>query len=137
MQLLVRYWQAHQQLRYLLIGALNTAVGYAIFATLYLLLQHSFNYMAIALMTHIIAATQSFITQRIFVFRSRGNSLAEYLRFHAAHLVTLVLGLTLLSAVVEVFGISPLVAQAITTVITVLANYFIHQHFTFRRAKNV
>lgn len=93
--------------------------------------------MAIALMAHIVAVTQSFITQRIFVFRSRGNSLAEYLRFHAAHLVTLGIGLTLLSAVVEIFGISPLLAQAITTVITVLISYFVHQHFTFRRAKNV
>lgn len=136
MQRFIYHWQANQQLRYLLIGAWNTAAGYFIFALLYLLLTHLINYIAIALIAHVIAVTQSFITQRIFVFKSRGNGLAEYCRFHVAHLLTLGLGIALLSAIVEIFGISPLIAQAIITAIVVIFSYFIHRHFTFRGTKN-
>lgn len=130
-------WHRHQHLRYLLTGAWNTAAGYAIFALLYYLLAARVNYMLIAVAAHIIAVTQSFVTQRLLVFRSRKNWLGEYGRFHVAHLFTLGLGLVLLSALVEAFEISPLLAQAIVTAAIVMISYFVHQHFTFRAAKDV
>lgn len=137
MQRLVRHWQAHQQLRYLLVGAWNTAVGYLIFAVLYLLFGSWVNYITIAVVAHIAAVTQSYITQRLLVFRSRRNWIAEYSRFHLTHLITLVLGLALLSAIVEAIGVSPLFAQAIVAIAIVMVNYFVHQHFTFRATRDV
>ena len=137
MQRLLKHWHSHQQLRYLLTGAWNTAAGYAIFALLYLLLGSWLNYLLVAVVAHVAAVTQSFVTQRRLVFRSKGNWSAEYFRFHLAHLTTLVIGLGLLSTLVEDFAMSPLTAQAIITAIIVLISYFVHQHFTFRRAKDV
>lgn len=137
MQRLIDRWHRHQQLRYLLTGAWNTAAGYAIFVVLYFLLAPKVNYMAIAVAAHMVAVTQSFITQRLLVFRSRKNWLAEYGRFHIAHLFTLGLGLVLLSVLVEALEISPLLAQAIVTAAVVMISYVVHQHFTFRAAKDV
>lgn len=137
MQRLIKHWHRHQQLRYLLTGAWNTAAGYAIFALLYLLLGSWLNYLVVAVVAHLAAVTQSFVTQRRLVFRSKGNWPAEYFRFHLAHLTTLGIGLGLLSILVEAFDMSPLTAQAIITAMIVLISYFVHQHFTFRRAKDV
>lgn len=137
MQRFIDHWNRHQQLRYLLTGAWNTAAGYAIFVVLYFLLAPKLDYRVIAVATHIVAVTQSFVTQRRLVFRSRKNWLGEYGRFHIAHLFTLGLGLVLLSLLVETFEISPLLAQAIVTTAVVMISYFVHQNFTFRTNKDV
>jgi putative flippase GtrA len=130
-------WQRSRHLRYLAIGAWNTLAGYAIFAGLYLAFAQHLNYMIIAAISHLFAVTQSFVTQRWIVFRSSGNWLAEYLRFHIAHLGSLAIGLSALPIMVEVFKTSPLIAQAVVTALIVVASYFVHQHFTFRKAKDV
>jgi putative flippase GtrA len=127
----------HKKLRYLAIGAWNTLVGYAVFAVLYLIFGQSIDYLLIALISHLIAVTQSFISQRYLVFRSSGNLWAEYLRFHLAHLGSLVLGLGALRILVENCLISPLTAQVIVTALIVTASYFVHQHFTFRKVSDV
>lgn len=131
-----RLWRKHQKLRYLAVGAWNTAAGYGIFAGLYLMLGQTIGYIVIAIISHLLAVTQSFATQRWIVFRSSGNSLAEYLRFHIAHLGSLGISLSALPLLVEVLGMSPLLAQGLVTAMIVIASYFVHQHFTFRKAKD-
>lgn len=130
-------WQRNRHLRYLAIGAWNTFAGYAFFAALYLALTPHIGYMIIAAISHLLAVTQSFVTQRWIVFRSSGHWLGEYMRFHIAHLGSLAIGLTLLPLMVEGFNTPPLTAQAIVTALIVVASYFVHQHFTFRKAKDV
>ncbi|NJD25031.1 MAG: GtrA family protein [Betaproteobacteria bacterium] len=131
-----RLWRDNRQLRYLVVGVWNTAAGYCIFALFYLAVGKSVDYMAIAVLSHILAVTQSFFMQRRVVFRSQANVWAEYLRFHVAHLGSLGLGLILLTLFVEVAGLDPLLAQAIATAIVVFTSYFVHRHFTFRQANN-
>lgn len=130
--MLHRLWK-NEQIRYLLVGTWNTLVGYILFAGLYLLIGASIGYLATAVLSHLLAVTQSFVTQRHLVFRSQGIWWAEYLRFHIAHLGSLLLGLTLLSLLVELFRIQPLLAQALVTGLSVILSYFVHQHFTFRK----
>ena len=130
-------WQRSRHLRYLAIGAWNTLAGYAIFAGLYLAFAQQLNYMFIAAISHLFAVTQSFVTQRWIVFRSSSHWLGEYFRFNITHLGSLAIGLTLLPLMVEVFNTPPLIAQAIVTALIVVASYFAHQHFTFRKAKDV
>lgn len=130
-------WHRNRHLRYLAIGAWNTIAGYAIFAGLYLALSPHISYMIIAAISHLFAVTQSFVTQRWIVFRSSGNLFGEYLRFHLAHLTSLAIGLALLPLMVEIFTTPPLIAQAIVTALIVVASYFVHIHFTFRKANDV
>lgn len=127
-------WRSHAKFRYLLIGAWNTLAGYAIFAVLYLLVGTSIGYLFTAALSHLLAVTQSFVCHRQFVFQSRGKWVEEYWRFHIAHLGSLLLGLVLLPLLVELLGISPLIAQALLTIFFVIVSFFVHQHFTFRKS---
>ncbi len=129
--LLKPIWR-HQKLRYLAIGAWNTLAGYLIFVGLYFLLSPPTDYMIVAIISHILAVTHSFLTQRWIVFRSSASWKGEYLRFHIAHLGSLTIGLCLLPILIEIFFIPPPIAQGGITALIVVASYFVHQHFTFR-----
>lgn len=131
-----RLWH-NQKFRYLIVGAWNTLAGYAIFAGLYVLLDSIIGYMLIAGISHVFAVSQSFITQRWIVFKSSGNGWAEYWRFHLTHLGSLGISLGALPFMVEILKISPLLAQGFITAIIVIASYFIHLNFTFRKADDV
>lgn len=128
-------WHNSQKFRYLAIGAWNTLAGYAIFAGLYLALNQYIGYMIIAVLSHIAAVTHSFATQRWIVFRSSGNCRVEYMRFHIAHLGSLTISLSALPLLVEFLKIPPLIAQGLITVLVVITSYFVHQNFTFHKAK--
>ena len=116
-----------------MVGAWNTVAGYVIFVLIYLALSAHLGYLVIAMLAHIAAVTQSFLTQRVLVFRSEGYWLAEYVRFHLAHLASLGIGLAGLWLFVERFGLPPLLAQAILTAMVVILSYFVHRHFTFKK----
>jgi len=124
----------HRKLRYLAIGAWNTLAGYLIFVGLYFLLSPPTSYMIVAIFSHILAVTHSFLTQRWIVFRSSASWKAEYLRFHIAHIGSLTIGLCLLPLLIEIFFIPPPIAQGAITALIVVASYFVHQHFTFRES---
>ncbi len=130
------FWRDNLKLRYLVIGAWNTLVGYGIFAGLYLAFSQATGYVTIAVVSHVLAVTHSFATQRWIVFRSSGNVSWEFFRFHITHLASLAIGVLGLSLLVEIAHLAPLVAQALITVFVVFASYFLHQHFTFRKAGN-
>ena len=118
--------------RFLLIGGWNTIFGYGIFALLYLLLGDRVNYLVVALISHMIAVTQSFVSQRLFVFCTRGALLGEYLRFHLANIGLLFFGMVALPLGIEILRLSPLITQALIVVFSVTFSFFIHRHFTFR-----
>lgn len=118
--------------RFIAIGILNTAVGYLIFVLLYRLSSAWLNYLLIASLAHLLAVTFSFATQRTLVFRSDNHLWHEYLRFHLAHLATLIIGLALLWLLTHTLIPDVLAAQAVTTLVVAAASYFVHKYFTFR-----
>jgi len=130
---LLSVWNDSLKLRYLIVGGWNTAAGYLIFAAIYGLAAKHVSYLLIAALSHFLAVTQSFLTQRHLVFHSDGSGKREYLRFHIAHLGSLAAGLCLLPLLVEWVGLSPLYAQALVTLLIVIASFFVHQHYTFKK----
>lgn len=127
-----KYWHSQRSLRYVGVGLWNTAIGYGLFALCYTLLSPQFNYLLIAILSHMMGVSQAFITHRRWVFRSQGPWLHEYLRYHLAHLGALGFGLITLPLLVELAALEPLTAQALIVVVTVIGSYFVHRHFTFR-----
>jgi putative flippase GtrA len=125
----------NEQVRYLVVGGWNTLFGYACFALGYALFGHVVHYLVIATLVHGIAVTQSFLTQRTLVFRSRARWLPEYLRFHVSHLGLLGAGLVAMPVLVELVGLSPLVAQAAWILLSVVGSYVVHKSFSFRHAR--
>ncbi|MEI8079973.1 MAG: GtrA family protein, partial [bacterium] len=68
----------------------------------------------------------------LFVFRTKGNVLREYVRFYGVYGVTAVLGLAALPFCVELLGLSPYLAPLLIMGVTVAVSYLGHQHFSFK-----
>lgn len=125
-------WQ-NERFRFLLIGAFNTAFGYATFVLLYILLGYRLHYLLIGILAHAIATLVAFTGQRRLVFRSRRPWLPEFFRFNLSLLSVLLFGLASLFVLVTLLGLHPLLGQAILTPLSVLLSYFTHRHYSFRQ----
>lgn len=121
-----------EKLRFLFIGAYNTAFGYGVFAVLYLLTHQSMHYLVIATISHLLSVTHSFLTHRYIVFRDHGRIIPAFLRFNAATAATLAFGLSAITLLVEVMDVTPLVGQAIVIALSTVGSYLLHRRFTFR-----
>jgi len=113
----------------------NTLAGYLLFALLYAVLGKQIPYPAVATIAHGVAVTQAFASQRWLVYHSKGHWLAEYGRFHLAHLGLFLVALGCLTGLVEWAGWHPLWAQAAVTAGAAFASYFVHTYFTFRKTR--
>jgi putative flippase GtrA len=131
------WWRLPQKLRFLAAGAFNTAVGYALFSTLFLLFGQRIHYLLIGLAAHAIAVVIAFIVYRSLVFRATESWELPFIRFNLSHLTGLAFGMTALYALVEYAGWHPLYAQAVVTLLSVVLNYLLHRYFSFRERDGV
>ena len=126
-----RIW-ADKKIRFLVIGGLNTVVGFAVFPTLYYLMADvGFSYMVMLIISQFVCTNFSFMTNKSMVFRSGGNYLAEYFKYNTFQFVVFALNLLLLPICVEVLKINPVVAQTGITGAVVLLSYVWHSKITF------
>lgn len=125
-------WES-ERLRFLAVGAFNTAMGYGVFALLFLLLGQRIHYLAVGLLAHSIAVCIAFANHRLLVFRSREPWLGEFVRFNISLLGMLGLGMAALWLLVELGGLHPLLAQAIATPVILVLTYLVHRFFSFRQ----
>ena len=131
------WWRLPQQIRFLAAGAFNTGVGYALFSTLFLLFGQWVHYLLIGLAAHAIAVVNAFVVYRTLVFRSTERWHMSFIRFNLSQLVGLAFGMASLYTLVEFFGWSPLFAQAVVTLLSVVLNYLLHRYFSFRKHDGV
>lgn len=118
--------------RYLLAGAWNTAFGYGLGVGFYLLLSEHLHTAIIALLVNVVAITMSFVSYKIFVFKTLGNWVIEYLRAWVVYGNIAVLSIGLLWIFVDIMQINIWLAQALTIMSTVVISYFGHKKFTFK-----
>ncbi len=108
------------------VGVLNTAVGYALFAALFLLIG-----------SYRVAAVAAFLGGVLFNFFSTGRlvfgsrRLGALLPFVAGYLAVLAINLALLELLVAL-GANPLIAQALSLPLVVIASYLINSRVVFR-----
>ncbi len=119
--------------RYIVVGALNTAVGYGIGVIGYLLLESRVSLIGIGIICNIVAITFSFVTYKCWVFQTKGQWLTEYARCYFVYGGTAVLGIGLLWLLVGKLAISIWFAQGLIIIITIIVSYLGHNRFTFRR----
>lgn len=145
-QNLARHIPPRQFLRYLAVGAWNTAFGYASFVFFtWLLLRLSPSHPAtMTTVAYWFAAlvniSVSFLGYKWFVFRTKGNYLIEYSRSFIVYVPTLAVNgiaiapLTVLLRHATPFpGKAPYVAGAILMTFTVVLSFLGHKHISFRR----
>jgi putative flippase GtrA len=120
-------------LRYLLVGAWNTVFGYGVFAALQLTLGDRVGYIILLAVAQVLGTLNAFIGYRTLVFRVEGDVLRDLGRFSTVYLGAFLVNLAALPLLVEVFGVPVLLAQAVVVAATVVASFFVHRGFSFRR----
>ena len=126
---------ADERVRFLLVGGFNTVLGYALFALLQITIGHVIGYLGSLYMSYAIGIAIAFVLHRRVTFRKSGTGTiwVDFLRFVGVYVVSLAINSVLLPLLVEVAGITPLIAQAIAVVTTTVVSYFGHKFFSFRR----
>ncbi|GAC1599787.1 MAG: hypothetical protein NVS4B10_11160 [Myxococcales bacterium] len=124
-------------LRFLFVGAWNTLFGVSFFAALYWATRPiSAPWLAVAAVAQLVAVANAFATYKLFVFRTRGNVVAEYLRFLGAYSLLMAAQLALMTACVSLLHMPPVAAQCGVTAVSVVVSFFTHDRLTFRRWRN-
>ncbi|MFZ2654181.1 MAG: GtrA family protein [Victivallales bacterium] len=123
----------NQVLRYLIVGGWNTVFGYGFFALLYFMLSARIHYVIIAVISNIISITMAYAGYKLFVFKTKGDYLAEYLKFYVVYGFSMILGLALLPFFVEFLKVNVYLAQALAITACVFISFIGHRNFSFKR----
>ena len=123
------------RLRFLLVGAANTALGYAVFVVLVTVVFASweYGYLWSLLGSYALSISVAFFLYRRWVFPVTGQAGLDFVRFVAVNLVAVAVNAGGLTLLVETARMHPVVGQVIMLMITVLLSYFGHRLFSFRR----
>lgn len=124
---------ADTRLRYLVAGGVNTVFGYGVSVLLYSLLHQRLHIVLIGIIINIVTITFSFLTYKLFVFKTKEGWLREYLRCYVIYGTSLVVGICLLWLLVDFFTIRFWIAQGMLLCGTVCISYLGHSRYSFKQ----
>ena len=128
-------WAGDERIRFLAIGAWNTLAGYLIFVVIHLLAGAWLGPALTLVVSYCFALPQSFLTQRLLVFRTRGRWIRQFFRFTAANSIIFFANLMLLPLAVSVTQLDAAIVQAALVAFFTVASYLAHKHFSFASPK--
>lgn len=121
-----------EKIRFLLVGGYNTVVSYV----LYMFLVYVEMEPQVALfLSFIISSVNSYLTQKFFVFLTRGDYIKEYIKCLSTWIGGYVFNAILLFVFLDVCGINAYIAQLICLIILTLYSYCFLKYFAFRTKK--
>lgn len=120
-----------QGFRYLIIGALNTLIGYGVF---YLGLRLGLFHQFALLSSYVVGGIHSYLWNRFWTFGATGSHLSHGVKFTVMTLVILGLNALMLEGLVR-FGLTPQLAQLGCLAVTTVVGFLGHRGWSFRPAK--
>lgn len=117
--------------RYLIAGIGNSVFGYSVGLMLYESFSLRFHIIVISVIANILAISLAFITYKMFVFKTQGNWVSEYMKCYLVYGGTAVFGTALIWIFVDFFKWPFWISQLIVIGITMVTSYFMHRIFTF------
>ena len=117
-----------QFIKFLFVGAINTAFGYGVFAAMVL---GGVAPMPALVMTYVVGILFNFVTTRRYVFGRTGSS--TFVRFVASYVAIYFFNLGLYQ-LLAVAGATPLVAQAICLPLVAVFSFVLFKFQVFRNA---
>ena len=118
-----------QRIRFLIVGGINTAIGYGTFVAVVFIGGH---YLLANVIATIVGVSVSYLLNKYFTFRQYKKSVTEIMRFISVYAVSFMLGNVVLYVLVDLISISPYVAGAINLIFTTLISWFGHKYYSFR-----
>lgn len=124
-------------LRYLVVGVLTTVVSLAVYYGLVFTVldpKSALQLQVANILSWIGAVAFAYVTNRIFVFKSKNkNFISELSRFVTARLTTLVMDMVWMFLFVTVFKGNDKLGKLIAQVIVLVGNYIFSKLFVFRK----
>jgi putative flippase GtrA len=124
-----------REIAYVVVGGINTVISYVVFVALYRLAGDFLDYMGALALAYVVGILLGFYLHRRFVFRVTGNVLTDLLRFTMVQLTAFAANAIVLALLVEVAGLPVLLAQLVAVTEIIVASYFGHLLFSFRRPR--
>jgi putative flippase GtrA len=130
--------------RYLLVGAWNTAFGYATFVLFTMLFSRvmAHGYIAASVISSLLNITVAYLGYKWFVFKTKGNYLREWARCLAVYSSAIVVSTLLLPVLVyairlrtSYFAAAPYIAGAVLIACTTVYSFLGHKKFSFRSSQ--
>jgi putative flippase GtrA len=128
--------QHRRPLSYLIAGGVNTVFGYFMTIALYYLLAPVITIVGVGALAVVINISFSFLTYKLFVFKTKGHWLSEYLRAFAVSGVSIAVSMAALWLLVDRMHVSIWIAQGAIMAVVIALTYLAHSHFTFRGASS-
>ena len=126
-----------EKLRYLFFGGLTTIVNYGVYFLFRALIDTGYSYLIANGAAWVAAVVFAFVTNKLFVFKSKTRSRAELAAeagsFVAARLASLLFDYGWMILAVEVINLHDGVAKLLSNVIIVIINYYFSKMFIFKK----
>ena len=115
--------------KFAIIGIMNTVIGYGLY---YILLFFKMNYLLAAVVSSVVSILNSFLWNKLWVFRSKNAAHTELIKFAAVYVCGLLLNLALLPFLVEVLHLDPRIAQLLFLLILPFLTFLGLKYWSFK-----
>ena len=122
--------KGYEVLSYLFFGGLTTLVNILTFWLLRVLKMEVYTSNVIAWVVSVLFA---FITNKLFVFESKGNTLKQCISFFGFRLLSLVFDMGIMYLFINILNMNDLLSKVITNVFIVIINYVFSKIFVFKK----
>jgi len=117
---------------FLIMGGLNTLLGFSLFPLVYWLLQnYRSHYVWMMVACHISTVGFAYFTNKIWVFRSQERSITEFMKFTSFHLLYFLIMIFLVPFFVEHTHCNPVIVQFSISVLVVISSFFWYDRIVF------
>ena len=126
------YKKYEEIINYLIVGGMTTLVSIVVYA-LFVKCFHV-NYMLANVISWIISVLFAYITNRIFVFKSKSeNIVLEIYQFFKYRIFSFLIEILLMYIFVELINIDDMISKVIVQVIVIVLNYIFSKLFVFKK----
>lgn len=131
---LFHFWlRFPEKIRFLLVGGYNTVISYALY-TLFVWLTAGSEPQQALFLSYIISSINSFLTQKFYVFNTRGNYGKEYISCLLSWGVSYLFDALLLKGFLGL-GLNPYFAQFLALALVTINNYVLLKYVAFQNHK--
>ncbi|WP_025690577.1 GtrA family protein [Paenibacillus zanthoxyli] len=118
-----------QSLRFIIVGILNTIVGFAVYALYLKYINNS--YLQALILSNIIGITHSYIWNNNWTFTVKKFSIISALKFTSIYIISFLINFLFLHILVDRIELGKLLAQGISLFFTTLISFFGHKYWSF------
>jgi putative flippase GtrA len=135
---MIDFYKKHEEIiNYLIVGVLTTIVSlttYYICVYTFLNPNKELELLVANIISWIAAVTFAYVTNRIFVFKSKNNKSQEIIKFYLSRIFSLLLDSGLMYLFVNVLNYNDKIIKIVVQLIIVIVNYLLSKLIIFKKS---